>query len=103
MSNPVDVTNSGPAGLEPAIAVLPVDERSGPNGHAAGNFSRDLLVALQRFKDGDFDARLASDFTGIDGKIADVFNEILASARGAPRRSRACAAWSARKASSSSA
>jgi HAMP domain-containing protein/CheY-like chemotaxis protein/signal transduction histidine kinase len=31
-----------------------------------------------RYRDGDFSVRLATGYTGIDGKIADVFNEILA-------------------------
>src|SRR4029077_13903104 len=50
-----------------------------------------LLVALLRFKDGDFGARMASDFVGIDGKIADAFNEILVvSARRAAEIERVC-------------
>ncbi len=61
------------------------------NRHREGLFARDLLVALLRFRDGDFTARLASDFTGIDGKIADVFNEILGvSARRAEEIARVC-------------
>src|SRR5262245_37170091 len=43
-------------------------------GH--GSFSRTLLGALLSFRDGDFSVRLPSDLTGIDGKIADAFNEI---------------------------
>jgi len=39
-------------------------------------FTRDLLDALLRFKDGDFSLRLRSDLSGADGKIADIFNEI---------------------------
>ena len=38
-----------------------------------------LLSALQRMKDGDFSVRLPGDWTGLDGKIADTFNEIVAS------------------------
>jgi HAMP domain-containing protein/CheY-like chemotaxis protein/putative methionine-R-sulfoxide reductase with GAF domain len=61
------------------------------NGRHEGAFSRDLLVALLRFRDGDFDARMGSDFTGIDGKIADVFNEILnVSARRSGEIARVC-------------
>ena len=67
------------------------------------SFLRELLASLLRFKDGDFTARMASDFTGIDGKIADVFNEILrVSERRAGEISRVCRV-SARRASSSSA
>jgi HAMP domain-containing protein/CheY-like chemotaxis protein/signal transduction histidine kinase len=36
-----------------------------------------LLQALQSVRDGDFSARLASDQTGLAGKIADTFNEIV--------------------------
>src|SRR4051812_48766798 len=54
-------------------------------------FSRDLLIALLRFKDGDFGSRMPADFTGIDGKIADVFNEILGvSSRRAAEIARVC-------------
>jgi HAMP domain-containing protein/signal transduction histidine kinase/DNA-binding response OmpR family regulator len=38
-----------------------------------------LLRALQAVRDGDFSVRLPSDKTGIGGKVADTFNEIVAS------------------------
>ena len=38
---------------------------------------RELLLALIAARDGDFTVRLPSDLTGMDGKIADVFNEIM--------------------------
>ena len=38
---------------------------------------RKLLRALQAVRDGDFSVRLPSDQTGIVGKIADTFNEIV--------------------------
>ena len=67
-------------------------------------FSRQLLAAMVAFRDGDFAVRLPGDLTGLDGKIADAFNDIVDRQR-APRarRRRACRARSARKASSSSA
>src|SRR5579871_3169729 len=37
-----------------------------------------LLLALRAASHGDFSVRLPSDLTGIDGKIADAFNEIVA-------------------------
>ena len=40
---------------------------------------RKLLRALQAVRDGDFSVRLASDQTGLAGKLADTFNEIVAS------------------------
>src|SRR5215469_16007989 len=43
---------------------------------AAVNVSK-LLRALQSVRDGDFSVRLASDQTGLAGKVADTFNEIV--------------------------
>ena len=40
---------------------------------------RKLLLALQAVRDGDFSVRLPSDHTGLAGKIADTFNEIVTS------------------------
>src|ERR1700716_76460 len=40
---------------------------------------RKLLRALQAVRDGDFSVRLASDQTGLAGKVADTFNKIVAS------------------------
>jgi hypothetical protein len=39
-------------------------------------FSKRLLSAMLAFRDGDFAARMPNDLTGVDGKIADAFNEI---------------------------
>ncbi|HEY7173103.1 MAG TPA: HAMP domain-containing protein, partial [Vicinamibacterales bacterium] len=41
-------------------------------------FARQLLSAMLAFRDGDFAVRLPSDLTGLNGKIADAFNEIVA-------------------------
>ncbi len=46
---------------------------------------------LLRFKGGDFTRRLPADLTGIEGKIADAFNDILAmSQRRATEIARVC-------------
>ena len=37
-----------------------------------------LLYGLQSMRDGDFSVRLPGDWTGLEGKIADTFNEIVA-------------------------
>jgi len=51
------------------------------DGRAAAEDSgldlRRLLRALQAVRDGDFSVRLAGDQTGLAGKIADTFNEIV--------------------------
>jgi len=36
-----------------------------------------LLSALRAFKKGDFSVRLPMDLIGIDGEIAQVFNEVV--------------------------
>ena len=38
----------------------------------------ELLRVLQAVRDGDFSVRLPGDWTGLEGKIADTFNEIVA-------------------------
>src|SRR5581483_11887090 len=40
--------------------------------------ARALLRALQAVRDGDFSVRLPGDWTGLSGKIADTFNDIVA-------------------------
>jgi hypothetical protein len=40
--------------------------------------SSQLLTAMQAASAGDFSVRLPNDWTGLDGKIADAFNEIVA-------------------------
>src|SRR5690242_11534009 len=39
---------------------------------------RQLLNALQRVRSGDFSVQLPGELTGLDGKISDAFNEIVA-------------------------
>src|SRR5206468_7973113 len=50
------------------------------NSHLGGDQldSKQLLAALTAFKRGDFSARLPDDWTGIAGKIADTFNDVIA-------------------------
>ena len=38
---------------------------------------RALLGALRAFKRGDFTTRLRDDLTGVDGQIAETFNELV--------------------------
>jgi HAMP domain-containing protein/CheY-like chemotaxis protein/signal transduction histidine kinase len=60
---------------------LPVVERALAEGAGAANGSaplHELLQALQAVRVGDFSVRLPGDRTGLEGKIADTFNEIVA-------------------------
>src|SRR6266849_3220132 len=47
-----------------------------PNGKS--DASQELLHALQAMRAGDFSVRMTGDHLGIEGKIADTFNEIVA-------------------------
>jgi methyl-accepting chemotaxis protein len=57
-------------------ATLPGDE-SGSAALAVLD-RKELLAALQRMRSGDFSVQLPSHWTGVDGKIADTFNDIVA-------------------------
>src|SRR5258705_8870699 len=59
---------------EPQNGDSPEESLAPTNGHDR-RFSTDLLTVLMRFRDGDFAARLVPS-DGLDGKIAEVFNEI---------------------------
>ena len=51
----------------------------GPSGPPPGeldHFAHALLSAMLSFKQGDFSVRLSSSLTGVNGKIADAFNDI---------------------------
>src|SRR5918999_797183 len=54
---------------DPPVAVV-----MGPSSELS-----ELLRVLQSVRDGDFTVRLPGDWTGIEGKIADTFNHIVAS------------------------
>ena len=64
-------------------------------GHSLG--THELLHALQAMRIGDFSVRLPSDRTGLEGKIADTFNEIVAAnERMAPSSRMSARSWAAR-------
>jgi HAMP domain-containing protein/signal transduction histidine kinase/DNA-binding response OmpR family regulator len=60
------------------------NDHSKTNGHTIGapeahvDDLHELLHAMQSMRLGDFSVRLPDDHTGLTGKIADVFNEIIA-------------------------
>src|SRR5207249_4487028 len=59
----------------------PSRRASPANGSRSGIHECDngqLLRALMAFKRGDFSVRLPDDWTGVAGKIADTFNEVIA-------------------------
>ncbi|MEH2590897.1 HAMP domain-containing protein [Bradyrhizobium sp. AZCC 1721] len=50
-----------------------------PHTNGTSDPMQDLLHALQAMRAGDFSVRMTGDHLGIEGKIADTFNEIVAS------------------------
>jgi HAMP domain-containing protein/CheY-like chemotaxis protein/signal transduction histidine kinase len=52
--------------------------KGGPNGNGIRDPQQELLHALQAVRSGDFSARMTGDHLGVEGKIADTFNEIVA-------------------------
>src|SRR5262245_48256101 len=65
----MDVTRTPSATLDPSLT-LPTEISD------VDPFSRQLLAALLAFRDGDFGVRLPRDLVGLNGKIADAFNDI---------------------------
>src|SRR4051812_35789952 len=71
-----------PARRKKARAPAARPKASNGNGHTSDTGSdvnmRKLLRALQSMRDGDFSVRLPTDQTGLNGKLADTFNAIVA-------------------------
>src|SRR5438132_93223 len=58
----------------------PAKATNAEDGHSSPGFEpRRLLTALVAARNGDFSVRLPSDWTGLEGKIADAFNDIIMS------------------------
>src|SRR5262245_16940578 len=73
--------NSGLSEQAKSNGPVAVPTNGEANGHAAEDHAIDaheLLHALQAIRVGDFSVRLPSDRVGIAGKIADIFNDIVA-------------------------
>ena len=60
----------------PSTARRTAKNKPAPNGKS--DPLQDLLHALQAMRSGDFSVRMTGDHLGIEGKIADTFNEIVA-------------------------
>src|SRR5512140_3789361 len=99
MTDTTDRPSSPQELLEPPSNVLTREDvaaltpKGSTNGHGAeaSAFARNLLSALLRFKVGDFSSRMPAELTGLEGKIADVFNDILhVSERRAAETARVC-------------
>jgi HAMP domain-containing protein/CheY-like chemotaxis protein len=59
------------------LGSLPRRPKPKPEQNGGGDdFQRQLLTALLEFRTGNFNVRLPSDLTGLNGKIADTFNDV---------------------------
>jgi len=76
MQTPTEVLDPAAANGSSAAQAIPHPAETGLNGDAHG--LTELLHALQAMRVGDFSVRMAGDRVGIMGKIADTFNEIVA-------------------------
>ncbi len=62
--------SDAPDGMTGAVETAMVPE--------SDQFSRALLSAMLSFRAGDFAARMPADLLGVEGKIADAFNDVVA-------------------------
>ena len=67
-------TSRGRKKLPPALK----GKGNGVGEDVAAGRSRQLLMAMMAFRDGDFSVRLPADWPGIDGRIAEALNQSLA-------------------------
>src|SRR5262245_20087213 len=79
---PIPGPGQGPDGDAMSTEPVPGDEATRPD-HAPANGGDELrfpelLAAMQAMQNGDFSVRLPGHFTGISGKIADTFNDLVA-------------------------
>src|SRR5436190_12901042 len=70
MSRKKPTTESGQSAAAAAVT------RMRPNVEYT-TFSDNLLMAMLSFRDGNFSARMPSNIVGVEGKIADAFNDIV--------------------------
>ena len=69
--------NPIPASANPLATGILAVPRTGTNGEQSSSFSDQLLTAMLSFREGDFSVRMPNNLTGVDGKIADAFNNIV--------------------------
>jgi HAMP domain-containing protein/signal transduction histidine kinase/DNA-binding response OmpR family regulator len=62
---------------EEARAAMHAEALHAENGHVTSDNLSAILTGLQTMRDGDFSVRLPGDWTGLAGKIADTFNDIV--------------------------
>ena len=63
--------------MKKTASIRTLRPRSSSRLNGDGLDSKQLLAALMAFKRGDFTVRLPDDWTGVAGKIADTFNDVI--------------------------
>src|ERR1700754_2319907 len=78
--------SAAPKAVRPDVSTVPSPSKvkkekeaeTNGNGHQyGGQWELELLSALLAFRSGDFSTRLPAGWTGVQGKIADAFNDVL--------------------------
>ena len=62
--------------MESPLAAYAPDRLGPPGPPDIDLFSRQLLAAMLSYRNGEFSVRMPTDLTGVNGKIADAFNDI---------------------------
>src|SRR6202000_3147669 len=78
-SNPRSSASNASATIPPPLVDAQADSNgsSNGNGHVSSPELAAILASLQTMRDGDLSVRLPGSWTGIGGKIADTFNDIV--------------------------
>jgi HAMP domain-containing protein/CheY-like chemotaxis protein len=78
-SNPRSSASNASATIPPPLVDAKADGNgsSNGNGHVSSPELNEILASLQTMRDGDLSVRLPGSWTGIAGKIADTFNDIV--------------------------
>src|SRR5215471_18006672 len=72
-------TSHRPVGPQAGVAAAAPSEGNGAFAEVvSGSDLAVILAGLQTMRDGDFSVRLPGSWTGLAGKVADTFNEIVA-------------------------
>src|ERR1700689_1673342 len=71
-------TETADAAASGAVADSASTQPASQAGNGKPSHSHELLHALLAMRTGDFSVRMSSDQLGLEGKIADTFNEIVA-------------------------
>src|SRR5262249_17944951 len=74
MSNKSNKISTDPSS---SLGIAATSELNYRHGDYQATFSNSLLTAMLAFRDGDFEVRMPCNLIGIEGKIADAFNEIV--------------------------